>query len=60
MKDKCINCENIYHSKDDTCRRCKLEEVKRNFINELAETKVYKLMIRILDWLDNVLSKMKC
>lgn len=57
MKDKCISCKNIYHPKDDTCRKCEFEETKRNFINELSETKMYKFMIKILDWLDNILTK---
>lgn len=57
MKDKCVDCENTYHPKDDYCRRCEFEEAKWKFIDELAETKVGKLMIRFLDWLSRKLER---
>ena len=56
VKNKCISCEIIYHPKDDNCRRCELEEVKRDLTNQLTKTKVYNFLIKILDWLDNLLT----
>ena len=58
MKDKCVDCENTYHPKDDYCRRCEFEETKMKFIDELTETKGFKAMIRILDWVSKKLERM--
>ena len=55
MKDKCVDCENTYHPKDDFCRRCEFEEAKWKFIDDLAESKVGKFMVKILDWLSEKL-----
>ncbi len=55
MKDRCVDCEKSYHPKDDFCRRCEFEDAKWKFIDELAETRAGKFVIRILIWLAKIL-----
>lgn len=57
MKDKCLDCENTYHSKADECRRCELGEAKKELWNEIEKTKLYKYMVSCVEWLDNILTR---
>lgn len=58
MKDKCLDCENTYHSKADECRRCELSEAKKELWNEIEKTKLYKYMVSCVEWLDNILTRL--
>lgn len=57
MRSKCVNCEKNYHPKDDFCRKCDFQEAQFKLIDALMETKVAKLMGKLLTWLNRKLRK---
>lgn len=52
MKDKCINCENTYNANDDFCIRCEFKDAKMEFWNAFEKTKLFRVLIKILEWLE--------
>lgn len=55
VKDKCVDCENTYNPKCDFCRRCELDEIKMELLDELAKSWLLKQMVRLLNWISKVL-----
>ena len=60
MKNRYIDCENTYNPNNDYCIKCKFQEAKSKFIEELMRTKVFKQMERFVDWLSNKLGNGAC
>ena len=55
IKDRCIDCENTYNPNNNYCIRYQFQEAKSKFIEELMQTKIFKQMERLVDWLSKKL-----
>lgn len=61
MKDKCLNCQDYPYVTDENrkqiCYRCDLEDTVNDLKEAFKETWIYKIMIKLLDWLEDKLEK---
>ena len=56
MRNKCSECSDYPYVTDENrkqiCYRCDLEDAINEFKVSLKETWIYKIMIKMLDWLN--------
>lgn len=55
MKDKCLNCPDYSYvtneNRDKICYRCDFQDAVRELKQVFEESRMYKFMVKLLDWL---------
>ena len=62
MKDKCLNCPDYSYATDENrhkiCYRCDFQDAVCELKRAFEESWMYKLMVKLLDWLEDKLEKL--